>query len=138
MKCNAKTEVYSRVCGYFRPVSRWNVGKKEEFNDRKKYNVQQALAAAKAKGIELLNPGYDPDAGLLTCYWTKQDVIDYGKAVGVELTQEDAAAVLKKMECNYDAAVGYNWDTVGLAISEIIQQEKEQIKDDDQTNEMGM
>lgn len=30
-----ETEVYSRVVGYFRPVSGWNVGKKQEFEDRK-------------------------------------------------------------------------------------------------------
>ncbi len=34
-KCNAKCEVYSRVCGYFRPVSNWNKGKREEFKERK-------------------------------------------------------------------------------------------------------
>jgi anaerobic ribonucleoside-triphosphate reductase len=28
-------EVYSRVCGYFRPVSGYNPGKKAEFNERK-------------------------------------------------------------------------------------------------------
>jgi anaerobic ribonucleoside-triphosphate reductase len=38
-KCGAKTEIYSRVCGYFRPVSNWNKGKKEEFKDRKTYEV---------------------------------------------------------------------------------------------------
>ncbi len=38
-KCGAKTEVYSRVCGYFRPVANWNKGKKEEFKDRKTYAV---------------------------------------------------------------------------------------------------
>lgn len=27
-------EVYSRVCGYFRPVSGWNAGKLAEFMDR--------------------------------------------------------------------------------------------------------
>jgi ribonucleoside-triphosphate reductase len=36
-KCGCKTEVYSRVCGYFRPVTNWNKGKKEEFKDRKTY-----------------------------------------------------------------------------------------------------
>jgi len=36
-KCGSKTEVYSRVCGYFRPVENWNKGKKEEFKDRKSY-----------------------------------------------------------------------------------------------------
>lgn len=27
-------EVYSRVVGYFRPVSQWNNGKRDEFNER--------------------------------------------------------------------------------------------------------
>jgi len=39
-KCGEKTEVYSRVCGYFRPVSNWNKGKKEEFKDRQTFEVQ--------------------------------------------------------------------------------------------------
>jgi len=39
MKCGLKCEIYSRVCGYFRPVSNWNKGKKEEFKDRKTYDV---------------------------------------------------------------------------------------------------
>lgn len=40
-KCGCKTEVYSRVVGYFRPVANWNKGKKEEFKDRKTYNVNK-------------------------------------------------------------------------------------------------
>jgi len=32
-----KTEVYSRVCGYFRPITSWNDGKKAEFKERKTY-----------------------------------------------------------------------------------------------------
>lgn len=39
MKCNEKTEVYSRIVGYFRPVQNWNTGKKQEFKDRKEYKV---------------------------------------------------------------------------------------------------
>ena len=38
-KCGAVCEVYSRVCGYFRPVSNWNKGKKEEFRQRKTFRV---------------------------------------------------------------------------------------------------
>lgn len=38
-KCAGKCEVYSRVTGYMRPVSAWNLGKKEEFKDRKAYNA---------------------------------------------------------------------------------------------------
>ena len=40
-KCGRKTEVYSRVCGYFRPVSNWNRGKQEEFKERKTFNIQK-------------------------------------------------------------------------------------------------
>ena len=42
-KCGAVCEVYSRVTGYFRPVSNWNKGKKEEFKDRKEYDVAKAV-----------------------------------------------------------------------------------------------
>ena len=41
-KCGEKCEVYSRVCGYFRPVSNWNKGKREEFRERKEFKVQAA------------------------------------------------------------------------------------------------
>ena len=30
-----KTEIYSRISGYFRPVQNWNTAKKEEFKERK-------------------------------------------------------------------------------------------------------
>jgi len=32
-------EVYSRIVGYYRPVSEWNVAKKQEFKDRKEFKV---------------------------------------------------------------------------------------------------
>jgi len=38
-----KTEVYSRVVGYIRPVSQWNKGKQEEFKDRKEFVVVDAV-----------------------------------------------------------------------------------------------
>ena len=37
--CNARSEVYSRVVGYYRPVQNWNKGKQEEFRDRLEYSV---------------------------------------------------------------------------------------------------
>ena len=37
--CSSNTEVYSRVVGFYRPVEQWNNGKKEEFKERKTYNV---------------------------------------------------------------------------------------------------
>ncbi len=38
-KCGARTEVYSRITGYYRPVQNWNDGKAEEFKERKVYKV---------------------------------------------------------------------------------------------------
>ena len=35
--CGAKTEIYSRITGYYRPVQNWNEGKSEEFKERKTY-----------------------------------------------------------------------------------------------------
>ncbi len=34
-----ETEVYSRVVGYIRPVSQWNEGKQQEFDERETFNV---------------------------------------------------------------------------------------------------
>ncbi len=50
MKCNEcydkdkslsnfqECEVYSRIVGYIRPVKQWNVGKQQEYQERKKYD----------------------------------------------------------------------------------------------------
>ena len=38
-ECGEKTEVYSRITGYYRPVQNWNDGKSQEFQDRKVYNI---------------------------------------------------------------------------------------------------
>lgn len=41
-KCGRKTEVYSRITGYYRPVQNWNDGKREEFVNRKVYNIDRS------------------------------------------------------------------------------------------------
>ncbi len=41
--CGKKTEIYSRVVGYFRPVSNWNPGKQEEFEKRVEFDEQKGL-----------------------------------------------------------------------------------------------
>ncbi len=37
--CGNKTEVYSRITGYYRPVQNWNDGKREEFKETKTYDI---------------------------------------------------------------------------------------------------
>jgi anaerobic ribonucleoside-triphosphate reductase len=42
-KCTIKQpcEVYSRVVGYLRPLQQWNLGKKQEFKERKEFKVSK-------------------------------------------------------------------------------------------------
>ena len=40
--CHQKTEVYSRITGYYRPVQNWNDGKAEEFKMRKTYDLEHS------------------------------------------------------------------------------------------------
>jgi anaerobic ribonucleoside-triphosphate reductase len=39
-ECGAETEVWTRVVGYLRPVKNFNVGKREEYRQRKKYAIK--------------------------------------------------------------------------------------------------
>ena len=42
-------EVYSRIVGYFRPISEWNKGKKEEYKDRASMKVDEKRLTKKEK-----------------------------------------------------------------------------------------
>lgn len=43
-KCGQECEVYSRVVGYYRPVRRWNAGKRAEFGDRQTFSLGSVQA----------------------------------------------------------------------------------------------
>ena len=47
--CGKKTEVYSRITGYYRPVQNWNDGKSQEFKDRKVYDVENSVLKGTVK-----------------------------------------------------------------------------------------
>ena len=40
-ECGEKTEVYSRITGYYRPVQNWNDGKTQEYKERKVYSQEK-------------------------------------------------------------------------------------------------
>ena len=48
--CGEKTETYSRITGYYRPVQAWNDGKAQEFKDRKTYDI--ANSVLRRNGVE--------------------------------------------------------------------------------------
>lgn len=41
--CGGKTEVYSRITGYYRPVQNWNDGKLQEYANRTEYDVANSV-----------------------------------------------------------------------------------------------
>lgn len=47
-ECGKKTEVYSRITGYYRPVQNWNDGKAAEFVNRKTYVVENSTLKEKS------------------------------------------------------------------------------------------
>lgn len=40
--CGEKTEVYSRITGYYRPIQNWNDGKTQEYMDRREYDIMHS------------------------------------------------------------------------------------------------
>lgn len=61
--CKEKTEVWSRITGYYRPVQNWNEGKSQEFKERRLYDVGHSvlkgkdviLEKAKSEKMEISN-----------------------------------------------------------------------------------
>jgi len=53
-ECGEKTEVYSRITGYYRPVQNWNDGKSQEYKERKVYDIANSKLSEKIK--EAKNP----------------------------------------------------------------------------------
>lgn len=51
--CGNKTEVYSRITGYYRPVQNWNDGKTQEYKDRKLYDIAKSRFVMKVIGGDL-------------------------------------------------------------------------------------
>ncbi len=45
--CGGKTEVYSRITGYYRPIQNWNDGKTQEYKERKVYNIANSVLKEK-------------------------------------------------------------------------------------------
>ena len=57
--CGKKTEVWSRITGYYRPISNWNDGKVQEFKDRKEYRLADSVVE-KANGLKEEYRGFEP------------------------------------------------------------------------------
>ncbi|MBE6664076.1 MAG: ribonucleoside triphosphate reductase [Ruminococcaceae bacterium] len=50
-ECKSRTEVYSRITGYYRPVQNWNDGKAQEYKDRLVYNIENSKLNKAEKAV---------------------------------------------------------------------------------------
>ncbi len=53
--CGAKTEVYSRITGYYRPIQNWNDGKLQEYANRKEYDIAKSCMKRPTSAIVTLS-----------------------------------------------------------------------------------
>ena len=60
--CGRKTEVYSRITGYYRPVQNWNDGKAQEFKDRQTYVIERSVLTHEGV-LEPTTADAEPKAG---------------------------------------------------------------------------
>ena len=65
-ECGERTEIYSRITGYYRPVQNWNDGKAQEFKDRKVYDIghshltHQGVLHPEVKAEQAAAPAEEP------------------------------------------------------------------------------
>ncbi len=53
--CGARTEVYSRITGYYRPVQNWNDGKLQEYTNRKEYDIENSVLKRPTRTVVTLS-----------------------------------------------------------------------------------
>lgn len=58
--CGQRTEVYSRITGYYRPVQNWNDGKLQEYANRTEYDLGHSVLKRPVNSVVTLS-GYDED-----------------------------------------------------------------------------
>lgn len=94
--CGEKTEVNSRITGYYRPVQNWNDGKAQEFKDRKTYSSH--VAAERINQIE--NGNYHIDRNIEIVDNTKnttetiKDELKTNYQVGTQVEKDNSDNVI--------------------------------------------
>ena len=104
--CGKKTEVYSRITGYYRPIQNWNDGKRKEFGDRKVYNIETSKFNAKeadacdckkedAPVVEINGPILFTRNGCPNCKTSKMMLDKAGVKYSIINAEEDKETTLK-------------------------------------------
>ena len=88
--CGEKTEVYSRITGYYRPVQNWNEGKSQEFKERKVYQVAMHPTPSEIAGAYREKLKSKKNNGLKT----EQETVQVEKIMSVENTDSKERLLL--------------------------------------------
>lgn len=94
--CGKKTEVYSRITGYYRPVQNWNDGKTQEYENRKLYQVgeQQSCGCGGSyrmgTQVTVDEAAYGQETGAKNA---AMDEAAYGKAARAKNAAQESGAV---------------------------------------------
>ena len=104
--CGEKTEVYSRITGYYRPVQNWNDGKAQEYKDRVTYNIGHSVLThqgPKPAPVDLPRETIAVSGNLAEAKPVPADHIAAKAAAEAQASAQAAAA--PRMMTNADAAL---------------------------------
>ena len=112
-ECGKKTEVYSRITGYYRPVQNWNDGKAQEYKERKVYDVTKGTPkGVKAGEIKVVGISHG------TCCCTEPEVKDVPETRG-----DDGIILFSRVTCPNCKVVAALLDKKGVAYTKLIADE---------------
>ena len=60
--CGKKTEIYSRITGYYRPVQNWNDGKLQEYANRVEYDIENSSLKRPTTAVVTMGDPFDENA----------------------------------------------------------------------------
>lgn len=112
-ECGERTEVYSRITGYYRPVQNWNSGKAQEFRDRRLYEVGSVIGDAVT------------DEGAPTAQTATTDKLEGGvKAMSV---LEDGAYLIATKTCPNCRAAEARLSAAGIVYEKLYAEENAEL-----------
>ena len=108
--CGKPTEIYSRITGYYRPVSNWNAGKAQEFVDRREYDVTGLT--------DSVRHGKFTSSG-------KEELVSPASADSCEIHPARSIVVLSTKTCPKCAMIKKKMDALGISYKNVFAEDPE-------------
>jgi hypothetical protein len=69
--------------------------------------------------IKKLVTEYDLDDAICATLWTSEDVDAQAEIDGVSLSLSEQAEIVERLESNFDANIGINWEVIAFEIDSL-------------------